>query len=74
MADAIEAYEPARVSRRTGEARLAGAAGDGEADAPDPAERHSLRWRGNELEYDGDFFGDLPTAATGAGRPRWLPR
>ena len=31
-----------------------------EADAADLAERQSLRWLWNEIEYDGDFFGDLP--------------
>jgi monoamine oxidase len=31
-----------------------------EADASDAAERHSLRWWGNEDEYGGDFFGELP--------------
>ena len=33
---------------------------DAEADASDSAENHSLHWLWNELEYDGDFFGDLP--------------
>jgi polyamine oxidase len=31
-----------------------------EADAADLSERHSLRWLWNEIEYEGDFFGDLP--------------
>ena len=49
-------------SRRSSPARRARQAlrADVEADASDSAERHSLRWFGNELEYDGDFFGDLP--------------
>ncbi|HMK93046.1 MAG TPA: FAD-dependent oxidoreductase, partial [Thermoleophilia bacterium] len=31
-----------------------------EADAADAAERQTLRWLWNEIEYGGDLFGDLP--------------
>jgi polyamine oxidase len=31
-----------------------------EADAADRAERQSLQWLWTELEYDGNYFGDLP--------------
>jgi monoamine oxidase len=31
-----------------------------EADAADLSERQSLRWLWNEIEYDGELFGDLP--------------
>jgi polyamine oxidase len=31
-----------------------------EAEAADLVERQSLRWMWNELEYDGNYFGDLP--------------
>jgi monoamine oxidase len=31
-----------------------------EADSADRAEDQSLRWLWNEIEYDGDLFGDLP--------------
>ena len=31
-----------------------------EAESADLAERQSLRWMWNELEYDGDYFGDVP--------------
>ena len=31
-----------------------------EADAADLSERQSLRWLWNEIEYEGDLFGDLP--------------
>jgi monoamine oxidase len=31
-----------------------------EGDCADAAERQSLRWLWNELEYDGGFFGDVP--------------
>ena len=61
MAEAIESYVSGaglagQAARRARQALRA----DVEADASDSAERHSLRWFGNELEYDGDFFGDLP--------------
>ena len=51
-----------------------------EADAADRAEDQSLRWLWNEIEYDGDLFGDLPvdgyrSVVSGAGgRPRRPPR
>jgi polyamine oxidase len=62
VAEAIEAFvvsaalepDPARRARQALRAIA-------EADASDSAERHSLRWLGTELEYGGDFFGDLPT-------------
>ena len=31
-----------------------------EAESADLAERQSLRWMWNELEYDGNYFGDAP--------------
>ena len=31
-----------------------------EADGADRAERHSLRWLWNEMEYEGDLFGGPP--------------
>ena len=31
-----------------------------EAESADLAERQSLRWMWNELEYDGNYFGDMP--------------
>ncbi len=31
-----------------------------EAESADLAERQSLRWMWNELEYDGNYFGDVP--------------
>jgi phytoene dehydrogenase-like protein len=37
------------------------------------AERQSLRWMWNELEYGGNFFGDVPDGATGACWTRWPP-
>jgi monoamine oxidase len=33
---------------------------DAEAQAADAAERQSLQWVWNEMEYGGEFFGDLP--------------
>jgi monoamine oxidase len=61
VAEAIEAFvagsglaaAPARRARQALRAVI-------EADAADSAERHSLRWLWNEIEYGGDFFGDLP--------------
>ena len=41
-----------------------------EAEAADLAERQSLRWMWNEIEYDGDYFGDLPVG----GYRRWSTR
>jgi hypothetical protein len=31
-----------------------------EAESADLAENQSLRWMWNELEFDGDYFGDVP--------------
>ena len=31
-----------------------------EAESADLAQRQSLRWMWNEIEYDGDYFGDVP--------------
>jgi polyamine oxidase len=61
VADAIDAFVAGSglggdTARRARQALRA----DVEADAADSAERHSLRWLGNEREYDGEFFGDLP--------------
>ncbi len=61
VAEAIEVYlsetgltgHAARRARQALRATI-------EADAADMSERHSLRWLWNEMEYDGDFFGDLP--------------
>ena len=45
-----------------------------EAEAADLPERQSLRWMWNEYEYEGDYFGDLPSAgATGVWLTRWPP-
>ena len=60
-ADGIEAFlaaaglapGPARRARQT----LYGAI---EAESADLAERQSLRWMWNEIEYDGNYFGDVP--------------
>jgi polyamine oxidase len=60
-ADGIEAFVagaalapgPARRARQM----LYGAI---EAESADAAERQSLRWMWNELEYEGDYFGDAP--------------
>jgi monoamine oxidase len=62
VATAIDAYVseadlPEHEARRARQALRATV----EADGADMSERHSLRWLWNELEYDGDFFGDLPT-------------
>jgi polyamine oxidase len=32
-----------------------------EAEAADMSERQSLRWMWNEMEYEGEYFGDLPS-------------
>jgi monoamine oxidase len=60
-ADGIEAFlataglapGPARRARQT----LYGAI---EAESADLAERQSLRWMWNEIEYEGNYFGDVP--------------
>ena len=61
MADAIEAF--VRDTRlETASARRARQALRAliEAEIADLPERQSLRWMWNEVEYGGDFFGDLP--------------
>ena len=52
-----------------------------EAESAGLAESQSLRWMWNELEYDGNYFGDVPDggyrrltaamAAGSAGSRRW---
>ena len=44
-----------------------------EAESADLAERQSLRWMWNELEYDGNYLGDVPEGVTGAWWTRWPP-
>ncbi len=61
MADAIEAFVrdtrlEAASARRARQALRALI----EAEIADLSERQSLRWMWNEVEYGGDFFGDLP--------------
>jgi polyamine oxidase len=60
-AQAIEAYVAASA-QTPAQARLTRQALRAvvEADASDKAERQSLRWLWNEIEYGGDLFGDLP--------------
>ena len=61
MAEAIEAFVAA-AGRAPGPARRARQmlyAGI-EAESADLAERQSLRWMWNELEYGGSYFGDAP--------------
>ena len=60
-AQAIEAFvrSAANGDDRARRARQALRA-EVEADASGPAEDQSLRWIWNEVEYDGDLFGDLP--------------
>jgi polyamine oxidase len=53
VADAGLAADQARRARQ-------GLRALSEADAADLSERQSLRWLWNEIEYHGDFFGDLP--------------
>jgi polyamine oxidase len=55
VAGAGLAPDPARRARQALRAVI-------EADAADSAERHSLRWLGNDMEYEGNLFGDLPAA------------
>ena len=60
-ADGIEAFVagsglapgPARRARQALRALI-------EAESADLAERQSLRWMWNEIEYDGHYFGDVP--------------
>ncbi len=60
-ADGIEAFV-AGAGLAPGEARRARQMLYGviEADFADLAERQSLRWMWNELEYEGNYFGDVP--------------
>jgi polyamine oxidase len=60
-ADGIEAFV-ARSGLAPGPARRARQMLYGviEAESADLAERQSLRWMWNELEYGGDYFGDAP--------------
>jgi monoamine oxidase len=55
MAGADLAPGPARRARQALRAVV-------EADAADLPENQSLRWLWNEIEYGGDYFGDLPRA------------
>lgn len=62
MADAIDSFVrelglPASAERRARQALQA----DIEGESADRAERQSLHWMWNELEYGGDFFGDMPS-------------
>src|SRR6185437_1970896 len=60
-ADGIEAFVAAAGlapgPERRGRQTLYGAI---EAESADLAERQSLRWMWNEIEYDGNYFGDMP--------------
>jgi polyamine oxidase len=61
MAQAIEAFvasggQPPEQARRVRQMLYAGI----EAESADLAERQSLRWMWNELEYGGSYFGDVP--------------
>jgi polyamine oxidase len=60
-ADGIEAFV-ARAGLAAGPARRARQMlyGAVEAESADLAERQSLRWMWNELEYEGNYFGDMP--------------
>jgi len=44
-----------------------------EADSADLPERQSLRWMWNEIEYGGDYLGDVPVGVTGVWWKRWRP-
>ncbi len=61
VAQAIDAFVE-EAGLPTGEDRRARQALRGmiEADGADQPERHSLRWLWNEIEYEGNLFGDLP--------------
>jgi hypothetical protein len=73
-ADGIEAFvagaglapDPARRARQALRALV-------EGESADLAERQSLRWMWNEMEYDGHYFGDAPEGGTTAWRKRWRP-
>lgn len=61
VADGIEAFVAGRrldpaTARRARQSLYAII----EAESADLAQRQSLRWMWNEVEYDGDFFGDVP--------------
>src|SRR6478672_5480596 len=60
-ADGIEAFVAAAVlapgPERRARQTLYGAV---EAESADLAERQSLRWMWNEIEYEGNYFGDVP--------------
>ena len=60
-ADGIEAFV-AKAGLAPGPARRARQALHAiiEAESADLAQRQSLRWMWNEIEYDGDYFGDVP--------------
>jgi polyamine oxidase len=65
-ADAIDAFVagsglPAAEMRRARQGLRAVTEGE----AADRAERQSLRWMWNEIEYGGGFFGDLPAGGYG---------
>jgi monoamine oxidase len=53
VAQAGLAAGPARRARQALHAII-------EAESADLAQRQSLRWMWNEIEYDGDYFGDVP--------------
>ena len=61
VADGIEAFVAGRgldpgTARRARQSLYAII----EAESADLAQRQSLRWMWNEIEYDGDYFGDVP--------------
>jgi polyamine oxidase len=62
VADAIDAFVAGLAGPAPGPARRARQALRAviEADAADLPERQSLRWLWNEIEYEGNLFGDLP--------------
>jgi polyamine oxidase len=61
MADAIEAYVSETGLDPVAERRARqGLHAIIEAESADLSERQSQRWMWNELEYDGDYFGDVP--------------
>ena len=73
-ADGIEAFVagaalapgPARRARQGMHALV-------EGESADLAERQSLRWMWNEMEYEGHYFGDVPVGGTAAWWKRWRP-
>jgi monoamine oxidase len=67
MADAIDSFVralglPASADRRARQALQA----DIEGESADRADRQSLRWMWHELEYEGGFFGDMPSGGYAA--------